>query len=110
MKYGVGGTTWDSDPLASVERPAGVNFSQADITTQLETLKAWYTDNLVTTYKSGDGYDSQKNLKYITFLPKYYLLGIPYGAQTHNTGLPQTIGWQDYNNGGSNGTFDPLAE
>ena len=87
-----------------------MNFSKGDITSQLETLKTWYAENLQTTYKSGDGYDSQKNLKYITFLPKYYLLGIPYGAQTHNAQLPQTIGWQDYNNGGNNGTFDPLAE
>ena len=110
LKYGVGGTTYDSDPLAAVERPAGVNFSKADIASQLETLKTWYAENLMTTYKIGDGYDSQKNLKYITFLPKYYLLGIPYGAQTHNAQLPQTIGWQDYNNGGANGTFDPLAE
>ena len=111
-KYGVGGTTFDSDPLvvAGVERPAGVDFRQADLATQLETLRTWYSDNLVTLYKSGDGYDSQKNLKYITFLPKYYLLGISYGAQTHNARLPQTIGWQDYNNGGANGTFDPLSD
>ena len=27
-----------------------------------------------------------------------------------NQTLPQTIGWGDYNNGGENGTFDPLAE
>ncbi len=25
-------------------------------------------------------------------------------------GIQQTIGWEDYNNGGANGTFDPLAE
>ena len=111
-KYGVGGTTYDSDPLvkAGVERPAGVDFRKADIAAELTTLKTWYGNNLVTRYKSGDGYDQQKNLKYVTFRPKYYLLGIPYGAQTHNTQLPQTIGWQDYNNGGANGTFDPLAE
>ena len=111
-KYGVGGTTWDSDPLekAGVARPEGVNFSKQDINSQLETLKQWYTDNLVTQYKTGDSYDSQKNVLYITFLPKYYLLGFNSGAQSHNAKLPQTIGWQDYNNGGANGTFDPLAE
>ena len=110
--YGVGGTTWDSDPLekAGVARPEGVNFSKQDINTQLETLRQWYSDNLVTQYKTGDSYDSQKNVLYITFLPKYYLLGLSNGAQSHNAKLPQTIGWQDYNNGGANGTFDPLAE
>ena len=81
----------------------------ADINSQLETLQTWYAANLKTTYRSGDGYDSQKNLKYITFLPKYYFLGLSNGAQVHNAKLPQTIGWQDYNNGGANGTFDPLA-
>ena len=111
-KFGVGTTLWDGDPLvkAGVERPAGVDFTQDDLTTQLETLKTWYTDNLVTSYKRGDGYDSQHNLEYITFRPKYYFLGLGSGAQSANKGLPQTIGWQDYNNGGANGTFDPLAE
>ena len=111
LTYGVGGTTYDSDPLlkAGVERPEGVDFRKADINSQLETLQTWYAANLKTTYRSGDGYDSQKNLKYITFLPKYYFLGLSNGAQVHNAKLPQTIGWQDYNNGGANGTFDPLA-
>ena len=39
-----------------------------------------------------------------------YLLGFSSGAQSSNKGLPQNIGWQDYNNGGAMGTFDPLAE
>ena len=111
-QYGVGGTTYDSDPLLAhqVERPEGVDFRKQDIDTQLETLRQWYADNLVTSYRTGDGYDSQRNVKYITFFPKYYLLGLSAGAQSHNSRLPQTIGWQDYNNGGANGTFDPLAE
>ena len=109
-KFGVGGTTYDSDPLlkAGVERPAGVDFRQADIQSQLETLKEWYTENLVITSKRGDGYDSQKNLLYMNYRPKYYILGLSASAQTSNKDIPQTIGWQDYNNGGSNGTFDPL--
>ena len=111
-KFGVGTTQWDGDPLlkAGVARPEGVNFSVADVATQLETLKAWYNTNLVTTYKLGDGRDSQHNALYINFRPKYYFLGLSSGAQTHNQKLPQTIGWEDYNNGGANGTFDPLAE
>ena len=101
-------------------RPAGVNFNEADITTQLTTLKEWYDANLVPQYKNGDGQDSQHNLNYIKFLPKYYFLGLNSGAQNGNNsspadynegrGIPQTIGWEDYNNGGANGTFDPLAE
>ena len=111
-QYGVGTAYWDGDPLvkAGVERPAGVDFRQADIQTQLTTLKTWYNTNLVTQYKNGDGQDSQHNLEYINFRPKYYFLGFSYGAQDANKGLPQTIGWQDSNNGGAMGTFDPLAE
>jgi hypothetical protein len=111
-QFGVGTAYWDGDPLvkAGVERPAGVDFRQADIDTQLTALKTWYNANLVTQYKNGDGQDSQHNLEYINFRPKYYFLGLSSGAQNANKGLPQTIGWQDYNNGGANGTFDPLAE
>ena len=111
-QYGVGTAYWDGDPLvkAEVERPAGVDFRKADIDSQLSTLKDWYNTHLVTQYKNGDGQDSQHNLEYINFLPKYYFLGLNSGAQNSNVGLPQTIGWEDYNNGGAAGTFDPLAE
>lgn len=111
-QYGVGTAYWDGDPLvkAEVERPAGVDFRKADIDSQLSTLKDWYNTHLVTQYKNGDGQDSQHNLEYINFLPKYYFLGLSSGAQNSNVGLPQTIGWEDYNNGGAPGTFDPLAE
>ena len=91
-------------------RPEGVNLTDADIKDQLEALKAWYKDNLVVKEKKGDDRDSQHNDLYITFLPKYYFLGMSSGVQNANKGLPQTIGWQDYNNGGAPGTFDPLAE
>ncbi len=111
-KYGVGTTQWDGDPLlkAGTERPAGVNFSVGDMNEQLEALKAWYQDNLVVKQRKGDGRDSQHNDLYINFRPKYYFLGLSSGAQNQNKSLPQTIGWEDYNNGGANGTFDPLAE
>jgi hypothetical protein len=111
-KYGVGTTQWDGDPLlkAGTERPAGVNFSVGDMNEQLEALKAWYQDNLVVKERKGDGRDSQHNDLYINFRPKYYLLGFSSGVQNQNKSLPQTIGWEDYNNGGANGTYDPLAE
>ena len=111
-QFGAGTQYWDGDPLlqAGVERPEGVDFRKTDIDTQLTTLKEWYNTNLVPQYKLGDGQDAQKNVEFITFLPKYYFLGLSSGAQNANKGLPQTIGWQDYNNGGAEGTFDPLAE
>ena len=110
-KYGVGTTLWDGDPLvnAGTERPAGVNLKN-DLTEQLEALKAWYQDNLVLKERKGDGRDAQHNDLYIKFLPKYYFLGLSTGAQNANKGLAQTIGWEDYNNGGAPGTFDPFAE
>ena len=111
-QYGVGTTQWDGDPLlkAGTERPDGVNFSKDDTADQLSSLKTWYNTNLVTQYKMGDSRDSQHNPLYINFRPKYYLLGFSSGAQDHNKKLPQTIGWQDYNNGGALGTFDPLSD
>jgi hypothetical protein len=111
-KYGVGTTQWDGDPLlkAGTERPEGVNFSKGDMNEQLEALKAWYQDNLVVKEGKGDGRDSQHNDLYINFRPYYYFLGLSSGVQNSNKALPQTIGWQDYNNGGAAGTFDPLAE
>ena len=111
-KYGVGGTTYDSDPLvkAGVTRPEGVDLRKEDLNTQLETLATWYKDNLKQKINKGDSYDSNKNLLYMNFRPKYYFLGFTSGASTANKSLPQTIGWGDYNNGGANGTFDPLAE
>lgn len=95
---------------AATCRPEGIDFRKDDLNSQLSKLRDWYKNNLVTSEKRGDGYDSQHNLKYIYFNPKYYLLGLGSGAQSANKTLPQTIGWQDFNNGGANGTFDPLAE
>ena len=111
-KYGVGTTQWDGDPLlaAGTVRYAGVDLRKADLTTQLTELKDWYTENLVVKERKGDGRDSQHNDLYIQFKPQYYLLGFSSGVQNQNKYLPQTIGWGDYNKGGVNGTFDPLAE
>lgn len=110
-QYGVGGTTYDSDPLvkAGVVRPDGVDLRKEDLNSQLTTLAAWYNSNLKQKVQKGDSYDSSKNLLYINFRPKYYFLGFCSGASTANKDLPQTIGWDDYNTNGK-GTFDPLAE
>jgi hypothetical protein len=113
-QYGVGGTTYNSDPLvkAGVTRPEGVNLMKGSLSAQLTTLAEWYNANLKYKMKKGDSYDSQHNPLYINFRPKYYFLGIPQGVSSADKVMKnsQTIGWQDYNNGGALGTFDPLAE
>ena len=107
---GLGGTTFDSDPLGDVERCAGVDLRQEDLTSQLETLRDWYNQNLVRKLKKGDGRTSAQEDLYMNFLPRYYFLGIPRGALNNMQAVDQTIGWEDSHNGGANGTFDPLAE
>ena len=108
---GVGGTTVDSDPLVKVgvTRPAAMDLRK-DLAGEQERLKAFYKDNLIRKTKKGDSYDDSHSELYVTFLPRYYLLGFNQGIQSNNDALPQTIGWGDYLNGGANGTFDPLAE
>ena len=110
-KYGVGTSSWDGDPLLNKggTRPAGVNLNSVALSDDLAALKTWYQDNLAVKQLKGDGHDSQHNDLYIKFQPFYYLLGFNSGVQNQNKELEQTIGWGDYNNGGS-GTFDPLAE
>lgn len=87
----------------------GVDLRKTDLVEQLRGLRQWYKDNLVYKVSKGDARDSQKSDLYMNFLPKYYLLGLSSGAMNENVGLEQTIGWEDYNNGGAAGTFDPLA-
>lgn len=115
-KYGVGGKTQEanSDPLvkAEVVRPDGVDLREADqFSTQIETLRTWYANNLKFQRKRGDGYyQTGENVgsdKVVTFKPKYYFFGLSSGAQSGNKALPQTIGWEATVN---EATFDPLAE
>ena len=107
--YGVGGTTYDSDPLtkAGVERCAAIDLRKSDLHSQEEVLKKWYTENLVYKQKKGDSYDSNKVPLYINYLPRYYFLGLSMGAMNNNLNMPQTIGWTD--RVGSAGTFDPFT-
>ena len=91
---------------AAAVRPEGVDLRN-ELGPQLETLKAWYQANLVTSIKRGDGYNSDHMLLFINFRPKYYFLGFSQGASSANKGLPQMIGWEDYNTGGM-GTYDPF--
>ncbi|MBP7357949.1 MAG: RagB/SusD family nutrient uptake outer membrane protein [Prevotella sp.] len=110
-KYGVGGTTYDSDPLvkSNVTRCAAVDLRK-DLSPQLQTLKAWYKNNLVLKIKKGDAQNANHVDEYMYFNPRYYFLGLCSGASNINKSLPQTVGWEDSNNGGAAGTFDPLAQ
>lgn len=90
-------------------RPAAVDLSK-ELEPQLTALTTFYDTYIERIDKTGDGRDSDKALLYIKYLPKYYFLGLGQGALSNNIGIQQTIGWGDYNNGGANGTFDPLAE
>ena len=108
---GIGGTTLASDPLtvAGVTRPAALDLRN-DLSTQTEALREFYNANLIRKTKKGDSYNDSQAELYIEFLPRYYFLGFNQGIQSSATTLTQTIGWGDYMNGGSNGTFDPLEE
>lgn len=136
-RFGVGGTTYDSDPLiADYARDLA---SQEGVTTdsiirkysfyglarqartvsldlrrsldgQEEQLRSWYKANLVRKEKKGDGRDANHVDLYMHFYPKYYFLGFTQGALSNDQQIEQTIGWADSNRGGANGTFDPLAE
>lgn len=108
-EYGLGGTTFDSDPLKDVTHPAGVDLRK-DLTDQNEELEQWYAKYLVRKTKKGDARTSQKVDEYVNFRPNYYLLGFPMGAMSAGKNLKQTIGWANSNEGGANGTFDPLAD
>lgn len=111
---GLGGKEWGTngenpDPLKEVTRPEAVDLRE-DLSSQLTELKDFYSQYLERNKKKGDSYDSNHTEIYMNFLPKYYFLGFTQGAMSSNASLPQNIGWGDYNAGGSNGTFDPLAE
>lgn len=81
-----------------------------NLDTQIATLKAWYENNLIRKRTLGDDRDSNKDELHMNFRPQYYIIGLASRAQNENKGLPQTIGWEDYNHRGNYGTFDPLAE
>ncbi len=96
--------------------PADVNyltdFVSMDLTKPIETeqenLKKFYSQYFVRKMKKGDSYDSNQIPETMHYFAKYYFLGLTQGALNTDTGLEQTIGWQDSNNGNANGTFDPL--
>lgn len=101
---GLGSTTVDSDPIKGVTRPMALDLDK-DLSSQVGDLKNFYTANLARKTRRGD-----EVYKTVTFQPQYYFLGLSSSAQLNNPSLLQTIGWGTYASGGSEGTFDPLAE
>lgn len=124
---GIGKTSYnktkpaDSDPLLAklgltnytTLSAKGLNLTQDfsnNSKSHMDDLIEFYKENLKRKTRKGDAYDVNQGKEYISFLPYYYFLGLQQGIQGSNATLLQTIGWGDYNNGGANGTFDPLAE
>ena len=110
LKTGMGGLTRaDRDAFAVDINEKVVNTPLA---TQLENLKTFYSTYLVRKTQKGDSYDSATGTQpiYNKWNARYYFWGLTQGEQINNPTLPQTVGWEDYYNGGTNGTYDPLAE
>ena len=114
--YGYGKSddvTWDPLLNNGGSRCAALDYRSTasdDLDTQIATLKGWYENNLSRRLTLGDGRDANKVLLDMNFRPQYYIIGLCSRAQNENKGLPQTIGWEDYNHRGTYGSFDPLAE
>ncbi len=88
----------------------GIKRSNNKLDPALEKLKNnFYEPYLQRKLKRGDASNNDHTVTgmVVTFLPRYYILGLNQAAQTKNPTLEQTIGWEDYN--GSVGTFDPFA-
>lgn len=96
----------DIDPILKngISRPASIDL-RTPLTPQLDVLKAFYNTNFVRKSKRVDG-DQYYTINY---KPYYYFIGLSGSAQTNNSKLAQTIGWQDKMTG-TVGTYDPLAE
>lgn len=99
---GIATANRDSDPVKAV-RPAAWNLKTQAAPSA--TLVDFYTNQLARKNRRGDSEG-----RVVTFLPKYYIIGLSANLQRNNETLKQTIGWEDYWNGNAPGTFDPLAE
>lgn len=97
-------------------RPAALNLTRANFTAEpgedptdnnVKALTDFYREYFKRKDRYADG-NSVENV--ITFKPQYYFIGFKQNMMQNNTKIEQTIGWTDINKGGSNGTYDPLAE
>lgn len=96
--------------LTRADRDAYALDLKGDIEAGQNKLKEFYDSYLVRKTKKGDGYDSNNTQLNMTWNPRYYFYGLTKSAQINNSTLLQTVGWEDYQNGGANGTFDPLSD
>ena len=97
----IGDAKPDADPLKN-QRPTAWNL-KAEAQPSVE-LQEFYNTKLARKKKDVDPSD-----RVIQYKPHCYFLGLRTNAQSNNTTLEQTIGWDDLIKGGM-GAFDPLAE
>lgn len=97
----IGDAKPDADPLKS-QRPAAWNL-KTEAQPSVE-LQEFYNTKLARKKKDVDPSD-----RVIQYKSHCYFLGLRTNAQSNNTTLEQTIGWDDLIRGGM-GTFDPLVE
>lgn len=110
------GLSYDAfNPLSTAYNPAlvtrdgiGVNPDAADAVfdAQVALLDNFYDTNLARI--ENDYLDGTSPRFEVTYLSKYYFLGLKESVMKQSPYLYQTIGWDDYY--GIPGTFDPLAE
>lgn len=106
-------TTVQATDPAFAARPAALtldeNISYINSTysnAKVEALANFYDTYLERKDVNADGNDDALT---ISFLPKYYFLGLKTNAMQNNVTLHQTVGWHDYGRNGD-GKFDPLSD
>ena len=109
LKAGMGGLTRAERDAYAVD--INEKVVSTPLATQLENLKTFYNTYFVRKTLKGDNYDTATGTVpvYNKWNARYYFWGLTQGEQINNPTLPQTVGWEDYHNGGANGTYDPLT-
>jgi hypothetical protein len=101
------------DPIYQYRPTAALNLMSDTINPAISGTSMYNLCNFYNYYltRKSTSVDIVNSTVYpITFLPQYYFIGLRYSAQEMNVTLKQTIGWADFENGGANGTYDPLAQ
>ena len=105
-------TAQATDP-AFADRPAALTLDEQityDGTAygdpKVEALANWYDTYLERKDVNADGND---DALVVTYLPKYYFLGLKANAMQNNVTLHQTVGWHDFKRN-ADGLFDPLSD
>ena len=92
-----------ADPIlsAGIDRPAPLNLMNR--TAGEQALADFYNANL----ERKDRLEDNNTDKVPTFQNYYYFLGLCYSAMYNAAALVQTLGWEDYSQGGDS-KYDPL--